>query len=216
MLAREYLCTVHDEKLREKALWQWLSQAGLCTPLVVALRQQWRGDWTDRFAKVKIFLIVANNAEDVRGNMQIWVDADACPGEIKQLLFRAANRRRIQLTLVANQTVRVPPSPFISTICVGSGMNIADRRIVELVELGDLVITADIPLAADVVAKGGLALNPRGDLYTNANVGARLAARNLFDELRGGGMILGGPSNFTARDRQAFANQLDKWLAKVK
>ena len=148
--------------------------------------------------------------------MQIWVDADACPGEIKQLLFRAANRRRIQLTLVANQTVRVPPSPFISTICVGSGMNIADRRIVELVELGDLVITADIPLAADVVAKGGLALNPRGDLYTNANVGARLAARNLFDELRGGGMILGGPSNFTARDRQAFANQLDKWLAKVK
>lgn len=148
--------------------------------------------------------------------MQIWVDADACPNEIKQLLFRAADRRQIKVTLVANQSVRVPPSPFISTVVVGVGMNIADRKIVELVGTGDLVITADIPLAADVVAKGGLALNPRGDLYTDANVGAKLAARNLMDELRGGGMILGGPSNFTMRDRQAFANQLDKWLAKVK
>lgn len=148
--------------------------------------------------------------------MQIWVDADACPNDIKQLLFRAADRRKIKLVLVANQSVRVPPSPYISTIVVGIGMNIADRRIVELVEKGDLVITADIPLAADVVAKGGVGLNPRGDLYTDANVGAKLAARNLMDELRGSGMILGGPSNFTARDRQAFANQLDKWLAKVR
>ncbi len=148
--------------------------------------------------------------------MQIWVDADACPNEIKQLLYRAADRRKIKVTLVANQPMRVPPSSFISTIVVGVGMNIADRRIVELVEQGDLVITADIPLAADVVAKGGVGLNPRGDLYTDANVGAKLAARNLMDELRGGGMILGGPSNFTARDRQTFANQLDKWLAKVK
>ncbi len=148
--------------------------------------------------------------------VQIWVDADACPGEIKQLLFRAAERRQIKVTLVANQPMRTGPSQYIDSIQVPSGMNIADRRIVELVEKGDLVITADIPLAADVVAKGGQALNPRGHLYTDANVGARLAARNLMDELRGGGMITGGPSNFNAKDRQAFANQLDRWLAKVK
>lgn len=148
--------------------------------------------------------------------VQIWVDADACPSEIKQLLFRAAERRQIKVTLVANQPLRTGSSKYIDSIQVPSGMNIADRRIVELVETGDLVITADIPLAADVVAKGGQALNPRGHLYTDANVGARLAARNLMDELRGGGMITGGPSNFNAKDRQAFANQLDRWLAKVK
>ena len=95
-------------------------------------------------------------------------------------------------------------------------MNVADRRIVELVEPGDLVITADIPLAAEVVANGGQALDPRGELYTNANIGERLAVRNLFDELRGGGQITGGPSNFTAKDRQAFANQLDRWLTASK
>jgi uncharacterized protein YaiI (UPF0178 family) len=146
--------------------------------------------------------------------MQIWVDADACPGEIKELLFRAAKRKKMKMTLVANQPMRTPRSEFIDTLLVPSGMNVADRRIVELVAPGDLVITADIPLAADVVAKGGQALNPRGDLYTDANVGERLAVRNLFDELRGGGMITGGPANFSAKDRQAFANQLDRWLAK--
>ena len=148
--------------------------------------------------------------------MQIWVDADACPGEIKTLLYRAAERCKVVVTLVANQPLRTPVSQYVNSIMVGVGMNIADRRIVELVNLGDLVITADIPLAADVVAKGGLALNPRGHLYTADNVGARLAARNLMDELRGGGMITGGPSNFNAKDRQAFANQLDRWLAKRK
>lgn len=147
--------------------------------------------------------------------VQIWVDADACPLEIKQLLFRAAERTKIKVTLVANQPMRTPKSEYIDSIRVPSGMNIADRHIVELVMLGDLVITADIPLAADVVAKGGSALNPRGELYTDANVGGRLAARNLMDELRGGGMITGGPSNFNAKDRQAFANQLDRWLAKA-
>ena len=145
--------------------------------------------------------------------MQIWVDADACPGEIKEMLYRAARRRQIQVTLVANQALTVPPSPFIATILVPSGMNIADRRIVELAAPGDLVITADIPLAADVVAKGARALDPRGELYTDANVGERLAMRNLFDDMRGGGRVMRGPSNFTARDRQAFANQLDRWLA---
>jgi uncharacterized protein YaiI (UPF0178 family) len=148
--------------------------------------------------------------------MQIWVDADACPGEIKELLYRAAKRTQTKVTLVANQGLRTPPSEFIDSVMVPSGMNVADRRIVELVQPGDLVVTADIPLAAEVVAKGGQALDPRGELYTEANVGERLAVRNLFDELRGGGQITGGPSNFTAKDRQAFANQLDRWLTKAK
>ena len=148
--------------------------------------------------------------------MQIWVDADACPGEIKTLLYRAAERRKIKVTLVANQPMRTPASEFIDFIRVPGGMNVADRRIVELVTAGDLVITGDIPLAADVVAKGGQALDPRGELYTDNNVGARLAVRNLVDELRGGGLVTGGPSNFSPRDRQAFANQLDRWLTKAK
>ena len=144
--------------------------------------------------------------------MHIWVDADACPGEIKELLFRAAKRTKTKVTLVANQTMRTPRSEFIDSVLVSGGMNVADRRIVELVQPGDLVITADIPLAAQVVAKGGQALDPRGELYTEANVGERLAVRNLFDKLRGGGQITGGPVGFTAKDRQAFANQLDRWL----
>lgn len=145
--------------------------------------------------------------------MQIWVDADACPGEIKQMLFRAAQRRQVQVTLVANQSLSIPRSPFIATELVGVGMNIADRRIVELAAPGDLVITADIPLAADIVAKGAQALNPRGELYTDDNVGERLAMRNLMDDMRGGGRTVRGPSSFSARDRQEFANQLDRWLS---
>jgi uncharacterized protein len=145
--------------------------------------------------------------------MSIWVDADACPVEIKEILFRAAQRTKTQVTLVANQPMRTPRSEFISNVVVPAGMNVADRHIVELVEPGDLVITADIPLAADVVAQGGQALNPRGELYSSANIGERLAVRNLLDELRGGGLVTGGPANFTNKDRQAFANQLDRWLA---
>jgi len=144
--------------------------------------------------------------------VQIWVDADACPGEVKQLLYRAAERREVKVTLVANQRMRTPRSEFIDSVIVSAGMNVADRRIVELVEPGDLVITADIPLAAEVVAGGGQALDPRGELYTDANIGERLALRNLLDELRGGGQISGGPANFSGKDRQAFANQLDRWL----
>ena len=150
---------------------------------------------------------------DVR--MQIWVDADGCPGHIKELLFRAAIRTKIKVTLVANQPMRTPKSEFINGLLVGEGMNVADRRIVELFEPGDLVITADIPLAAEVVAGGGQALDPRGELYTHTNVGERLAVRNLLDELRGGGQIAGGPANFNLKDRQAFANQLDRWLTAV-
>ena len=148
--------------------------------------------------------------------MQIWVDADACPGAVKELLFRAANRTETKVTLVANQLMRTPRSEFIDSLLVTAGMNVADRRIVELVDPGDLVITADIPLAADVVAQGGQALNPRGELYTDDNVGERLAVRNLLDELRGGGQITGGPANFSPKDRQAFANQLDRWLTSAK
>jgi uncharacterized protein len=148
--------------------------------------------------------------------MQIWVDADACPGDIKALLFRAAKRTNVAVTLVANQVLTIPKSPLFNAILVPGGMNIADRRIIELAGLGDLVITADIPLAAEVVAKGARALNPRGELYTHDNVGERLAMRNLVDDMRGGGRTMRGPSNFTARDRQAFANQLDRWLATVK
>lgn len=145
--------------------------------------------------------------------MRIWIDADACPLATKELLYRAAERTQTQLTLVANQPMRIPRSDFIRLELVGSGMNIADRRIVELVEPGDLVITADIPLAADVVKKGGAALNPRGELYTDANIGERLAMRDMFDQMRGGGEIVRGPSTYTAKDRQAFANGLDRWLA---
>jgi len=144
--------------------------------------------------------------------MHIWVDADACPLVIKELLFRAADRRKLKVTLVANASMRIPKSAFIDAIVVPSGMNIADRKIVELVSPGDLVITGDIPLAADVVAKGGEALSPRGDLYTESNIGERVAVRNMLDEMRGGGAVLGGPAGFTPKDRQTFANQFDRWL----
>ncbi len=147
--------------------------------------------------------------------MQIWVDADACPSVIKELLFRAATRRKVNVTLVANQQVRTPKSEYIDTIVVPAGVDVADRRILELVESGDLVITSDIPLAADVVAKEGQALNPRGELYTDRNVGDRLAVRNMLDELRAGGEILSGPTSFGAKDKQLFANQLDRWLARI-
>lgn len=148
--------------------------------------------------------------------MQIWVDADACPFETKEILFRAAQRRQVRVTLVANQLMRIPKSTWIELVLVPGGMNVADRRIVESLSPGDLVITADIPLAADVVAKGAQALDPRGELYTNENVGERLAVRNLIDQMRGAGRDMRGPSNFTASDRQAFANQLDRWLTKAK
>jgi len=148
--------------------------------------------------------------------MQIWVDADACPGEIKELLFRTARRTKTKVTLVANQPMRTPGNEYINSLLVPAGADVADHKIVELLEPGDLVITADIPLAANVVAKGGEGLNPRGELYTEANIGERLAMRNLLDELRGGGEITGGPTNFGDKDRQTFANQLDRWLTAAK
>lgn len=146
--------------------------------------------------------------------MRIWVDADACPKVIREILFRAAERVGVELTLVANAALRVPPSRFIRTLQVERGFDVADNRIVELVESNDLVITADIPLAAAVIDKGGHALNPRGELYTTDNIRERLAMRNLMDELRSSGQITGGPSSISNSHRMAFANALDGFLAK--
>ena len=148
--------------------------------------------------------------------MRVWVDADACPVVIKEIVYRAAIRTRIETMLVANTYLKVPPSPFIHTLEVPKGFDVADSKIVELLNAGDLVITADIPLAALVVAKGGFALNPRGEFYTTANIAERLAMRNLMDELRGNGMELGGPATFSNSDRQAFAAELDRFLARRK
>ena len=145
--------------------------------------------------------------------MRIWVDADACPNVIKDILFRAADRTHVTLTLVANQPVRIPPSPYIKALQVPAGFDVADDRIVELTEAGDLVITADIPLAAGVIKKGGHALDPRGETYTKDNIRERLAVRKLMDELRSGGVDTGGPAIFSNADRQAFANKLDRFLA---
>jgi uncharacterized protein YaiI (UPF0178 family) len=146
--------------------------------------------------------------------MQIWVDADACPRVIKEILYRAAERKKVQLTLVANQPLQTPASAFIKSLIVSSGFDVADDKIVELMQAGDLVITADIPLAASAIEKNGHALNPRGEFYTKDNIKERLAVRNMLDELRGCGVETGGPAAFNACDKQAFANQLDRFLAK--
>lgn len=146
--------------------------------------------------------------------MQIYVDADACPKVIKEILFRAAERRQILLTLVANRLLPHPPSAYIRAMQVQAGFDVADNKIIELVEAGDLTITADIPLAAGVIAKGGHALNPRGEFYTPDTINERLAMRDFMDTLRASGVETGGPSALNQRDRQAFANQLDKFLAK--
>ena len=144
---------------------------------------------------------------------QIWVDADACPGVIKDILFRAAERAQVQVTLVANQWLRTPPSRFVRSLQVAGGFDVADSAIVERVRPGDLVVTQDIPLAARVLERGGIAVNPRGELYTAENMAERLSMRNFMEELRGSGMQTGGPPTFHARDRQAFANRLDHWIA---
>jgi hypothetical protein len=146
--------------------------------------------------------------------MQIWVDADACPNVIKEILFRAAERRRVMLVLVANQPLRAPSSHYIRTIQVPGGFDEADRKIAEDVHAGELVITADVPLAAQVVEKGAHALSPRGELYTRDNIRERLTMRNFMDELRKTGVDTGGPAALSQSDRQAFANQLDRFLTR--
>ena len=146
--------------------------------------------------------------------MKIWVDADACPVLIKEILFRAAERTGVQLTLVANQPVRIPPSRCIEMLQVKSGFDVADNEIVKRLSVGDLVITSDIPLAAEVIEKGGYALNPRGELYSADNIRARLNMRDFMDTLRASGIDTGGPPALSQSDRKSFANHLDKLLAK--
>jgi uncharacterized protein YaiI (UPF0178 family) len=148
----------------------------------------------------------------VSGTPQIWVDADACPGPIKDILFRAAERAQVMVTLVANQMLRTPATRWVRAIQVAGGFDVADNEIVQRLAAGDLVVTQDIPLAAQAIDKGALALHPRGELYTRETIAQRLSMRNFMDELRGAGVDTGGPAAFHARDRQAFANQLDRWL----
>ena len=148
--------------------------------------------------------------------MNIWVDADACPAVIKEILYRAAERAQVPMTLVANQPLRTPRSALIRTLQVPRGFDVADNEIAKRLSAGDLVITADIPLAADVIARGGHALNPRGELYTTDNVRDRLSMRDISEQLRETGVQTGGPAPLDGTDRKRFGDQLDRFLAKIK
>lgn len=145
--------------------------------------------------------------------MNIWVDADACPVVIKDILYRAAERTETQLTLVANQTITIPPSRYINFLRVASGFDVADNEIVNRLSIGDLVITSDIPLAADAIEKGAVVLSPRGELYSTDNIRARLSMRDFMETLRASGVDTGGPPALNQSDRLAFANHLDKLLS---
>lgn len=147
--------------------------------------------------------------------MNIWIDADACPAVIKDILYRAAQRSQLPLTLVANQMLRTPPSPLIRAVQVPRGFDVADDYIVEHASSGDLVITADIPLASEVLRKGAQVLSPRGERYTADNISERLSIRDMMDELRSAGVDTGGPAAFSQADRRAFANTLDQLLQKT-
>jgi len=146
--------------------------------------------------------------------MKIWVDADACPVVIKDILFRSAERTGIILTLVANQPIAIPRSKYIHFIHVPRGFDVADNEIVKRTSAGDLIITSDIPLAAEVIEKGGIALSPRGELYTTDNIKARLNMRDFMESLRSSGVDTGGPPSLSQSDRKLFADQLDKYLTK--
>lgn len=144
--------------------------------------------------------------------MKIWVDADACPVAIKEIIFKAADRTQTQTTLLANHSLRIPPSKFIKFLQVSTGFDVADDEIVKRVEVGDLVVTQDIPLAAEVIEKGAIALNPRGELYTTSNIRSRLNMRDFMDTMRASGVQTGGPPALNQADKQAFANNLDRLL----
>ena len=144
----------------------------------------------------------------------IWVDADACPAVVKEVLFRAAERTQTPLVLIANQPLRIPPSKFISRMQVASGFDVADNEIVKRAQVGDLVITADIPLASEVIDKGAHALNPRGEMYSKENIRQRLNMRDFLETMRASGVQSGGPKPLGQRDIQEFANVLDRWLAR--
>ena len=158
---------------------------------------------------------MSENKINAKRSLKIWVDGDACPGKVKDMVFRTAKRREIHTTLVANQSIRVPSSEFIDSILVPHGADVADKKIVELMRPGDVVITGDIPLAADVVKKGGIAIGTRGELFDESSVQGRLATRNLMDQLRSAGMETSGPKPQSQKDVQAFANQLDRMLTKL-
>lgn len=145
--------------------------------------------------------------------MKIWVDADACPVVIKEILFRAAERTKTDVTFVANQHISTPPSQYLHSVQVGAGFDVADNEIVKKLHEGDLVITSDIPLADEVITKGGQALSPRGELFSKENIKARLGMRDFLETLRSSGVQTGGPSALSQSDRQEFANQLDRWLS---
>ena len=145
--------------------------------------------------------------------MNIWVDADACPKVIKDILFRAANRTKIALTLIANQTLSVPPSPYIRSVQVSAGFDVADNEIVKRVVAGDLVITSDLPLAAEVIEKGGHVLSHRGEWYSAANIRPLLNMRDFMDNLRASGIQTGGPPPMSQSEQKAFAGHLDRFLA---
>jgi hypothetical protein len=148
--------------------------------------------------------------------MNVWVDADACPGVIKEILFRAAARTGVRLTLVANQPIRVPKSPSIRMIQVPSGFDVADAEIVRRCQPGDLVITADIPLAAEVIDKGAIALSPRGELYSKNDIKAKLTMRDFMDTMRASGVVTGGPPALSQGDRKLFAGHLDSILVRAR
>ncbi|NMP33312.1 YaiI/YqxD family protein [Thalassotalea sp. M1531] len=148
--------------------------------------------------------------------MKIWVDADACPAVIKEIIFRAADRTKIETTLVANHGMRIPPSPFIKMLRVSSGFDVADNEIVKRLNAEDLVITSDIPLAAEVIEKSGQALSPRGELYTKSNIKSRLNIRDFMDTMRASGVNTGGPPALNQQDKKAFADNLDKILTKAR
>ncbi|MCA9508174.1 MAG: YaiI/YqxD family protein [Myxococcales bacterium] len=145
--------------------------------------------------------------------MKIWIDADACPNVIKEIVYRASFRTNTAVVVVANQAIKIPMTGLVSTIQVSQGFDMADKAIVEKMSRGDIVISADIPLANDVIAKGGYVINPRGELYTEENIKDHLATRDLMMELRDSGMMLGGPKTLGLKERQAFANKLDSLLA---
>ncbi|MDA3878736.1 MAG: YaiI/YqxD family protein [Halothiobacillus sp.] len=147
--------------------------------------------------------------------MKIWVDADACPGVIKEILFRAAERTQVMVILVANQPLRIPPSRWIRSVQVAAGFDVADNEIVQRLEVGDLVITGDIPLAAEVIEKGGHALNPRGERYSVDTIRARLTMRDFMETLRSSGIHTGGEATLSQADRKMFAGQLDQWLNQI-
>jgi hypothetical protein len=147
--------------------------------------------------------------------MKIWVDADACPNAVKSVIYKVAQRRKIRVTLVANQHMRIPESELFTFIQVGNGFNEADETIVELIDKTDLVITADIPFASDVINKGAIALNPRGEIYTEDNIQVRLSMRDFMDTLRMGGTITGGPAPLDKHNIQDFTNALDKYLTQA-